>query len=77
MPLVTVELPSGQVQKVVIEGKTTLKQVALMLELKPENVVFYQFRYNGKLGTIIGPASDREFEDFNTDSIVIVDKTVV
>ena len=77
MPLVTVELPSGQIKKIVIDAKTTLKQITLMLELKPENVVFYQFRYNGKLGTIIGPASDREFEDFNTESIVIVDKTVL
>ena len=48
-----------------------------MLELNPENVVFFQSRYDNVLGTLMGPASDKEFGRYNTDSIVIVDKTKV
>ena len=77
MPVVTVELPSGKMQQIGIDEKTTLRQVALMLELKPENTVFFGARDEGVLGTLIGPANDNEFGDFNTTELAIVDKTKI
>ena len=75
MPVVTVELPSGEVKKVGIDASTTLKQVTLMLEHNPENIVIFSGRYDNELGTLIGSADNREFGMFNTSNIVIVDKT--
>ena len=41
MPLVSVVLPSGELCKVGIDPETTLEQVALMLRLVPEDVIFF------------------------------------
>jgi hypothetical protein len=75
MPLVSVELPSGEVKKLGLDPKTTLRQIALMVEVKPENAVFFVDRHAGKLGTLIGNATDDAFEVYNSKSIVIIDKT--
>jgi hypothetical protein len=77
MPIVTVELPSGNITKVGVDPETTLRQVALMLELDPGSLVFFIGRYEGVLGTLIGPSSDAKFGNFNTNSIAILDKNAV
>jgi len=77
MPLVTVELPSGNITQVGIDPETTLRQVALMLELDPVPLVFFVNRYEGVLGTLIGPSSDAKFGMFNTRNLVILDKNAV
>ena len=77
MPLVTVEIPSGNITRVGIDPETTLRQVALMLELDPVSIVFFIGRYEGVLGTLIGPSSDAKFGNFNANSIAIVDKNAV
>ena len=81
MPLVSVVLPSGEVCKVGIDPETTLEQVALMLRLVPEDVIFFVAnpRASGdgfNLGTLMSPGQhygsiqDR-FGKFNTSSIII------
>jgi hypothetical protein len=77
MPLITVELPSREVKKLDIDFKTTLRQIAVMLELTPENVVFFIGRFRNELGTFMGPASDTELGYYNTTTVAIVLKTEV
>jgi hypothetical protein len=81
MPLVSVVLPSGELCKVGIDPETTLEQVALMLRLVPEDVIFFvadpNEHGNGfNVGTLMAPGPhygsihDR-FGKFNTSSIII------
>jgi hypothetical protein len=81
MPLVSVVLPSGEVCKVGIDPETTLEQVALMLRLVPDDVVFFVADPSPSgnsfdLGTLMAPGqrygSIRDkFGKFNTSSIII------
>ena len=73
----TVELPCGNITKVGIDPETTLRQVALMLELDPVPLVLFVDRYEGVLGTLIGRSSDAKFGMFNTCNLVILDKNAV
>ena len=76
--IVTVELPSGEIRKIEIEPETKLLTIVEMLELVPENSIFFIYRYdNGTLGTLMGSADEREFQMFNTTSCAIVDKTTI
>ena len=81
MPLVSVVLPSGEVCKVGIDSETTLEQVALMLRLVPEDVIFFVANPKASgdgfnLGTLMAPGKhygsiqDR-FGKFNTRAIII------
>lgn len=76
MPLVTIELPTGKIVKVEVPLGTTLREVAVMVKVDPDRAVFYCSRYEGKLGTLMGPGpygtlSD-SFEKFNNNSCVIL-----
>ena len=81
MPLVSVVLPSGELCKVGIDPETTLEQVALMLRLVPEDVIFFvadpNEHENGfNVGTLMAPGPHYgyikdKFGKFNTSSIII------
>ena len=81
MPLVSVVLPSGEVCKVGIDPETTLEQVALMLRLVPEDVIFFVANPSPSgdgfnLGTLMAPGQHYgyirdKFGKFNTSSIII------
>ena len=73
MPLISVELPSGEMLKLAITDITTLKEIADQLHIP--NAIFFGYRLNGELGTLMGYASDSLFSMFNTDSCVILDST--
>ena len=81
MPLVSVVLPSGELCKVGIDPETTLEQVALMLRLVPEDVVFFVANPTAsgdgfEIGTLMAPGQHYgyirdKFGKFNTSSIII------
>jgi len=81
MPLVSVVLPSGELCKVGIDPETTLEQVALMLRLVPDDVVFFVADPSPSgnsfdLGTLMAPGPHYgsihdKFGKFNTSSIII------
>ncbi len=81
MPLVSVVLPSGEVCKVGIDPETTLEQVALMLRLVPEDLIFFVAHPSPsgnrfEIGTLMAPGPHYgfihdKFGKFNTSSIII------
>lgn len=81
MPLVSVVLPSGELCKVGIDPETTLEQVALMLRLVPEDVIFFVANPTASantfdIGTLMAPGQHYgsirdKFGKFNTSSIII------
>jgi hypothetical protein len=76
MPLVTIELPTGEIVKVEVTPLTTLRELAAMVKVNPDCAVFYCSRYEGELGTLMAPgpygALSDPFEKFNTTSCVIL-----
>jgi len=75
MALITVELPSGEMKKLVINMNTTLKEVAALVQMDLVTSMFFGYRYEGELGTLMDYASDALFSTFNTNSCVILDST--
>jgi hypothetical protein len=81
MPLVSVVRPSGELCKVGIDPETTLEQVALMLRLVPEDVIFFvadpsTSGNSFNVGTLMAPGPHYgsihdKFGKFNTSSIII------
>jgi hypothetical protein len=81
MPLVSVILPSGELSRVGIDPETTLEQVALMLRLVPEDVIFFVANPSPSgnmfdIGTLMAPGPHYgsikdKFGKFNTSSIII------
>jgi hypothetical protein len=75
MPIVTFELPTREIVKIDMNLDMTLYKVALLLGLEPEHIVFFCGRYEGKIGTLMGPGYSADpFEKFNTHECAIIDK---
>ena len=71
--ILTIELPTDNFVKMNVNEKTTLKEIADMVQLK--NPVFFCDRWKGELGTFIAMSpNDDPIEKFNTDSIALVDR---
>ena len=75
MVLISVELPSNEIRKLIISNTTTLKEIADQLQVP--NAIFFCYRFEGKLGTFMDYASNKLFSMFNTDSCVILDSTQI
>ena len=78
MSLVTIELPTGEIVKKEVPLGTTLRGLAMLVNVDPDCVKFYVDRYEGKLGTLMAPgpygALSDSFEKFNTTTCVILSK---
>jgi hypothetical protein len=75
MPIVTFEFPTREIMKIDIDLDMTLREVALLLGLEPEHIVFFCGRYKGEIGTLMGAGFENEpFKKFNTNECAIIDK---
>jgi hypothetical protein len=75
MVLISIELPSGEIKKMLISDTITLQDIADILEIP--SAIFFCYRFEGKLGTFMGYASNALFSTFNTDACVVLDSTKI
>ena len=73
MPIVSIELPSGEIRKEEFNSETTLRELVTRVGLTPLYSIFFCGRQNGVVGTLIGLAGDDLFESFNINTCIIVD----
>jgi len=73
MPIVSIELPSGEIRKEEFNSETTLRELVVRVGLLPLYSIFFCGRQNGVVGTLIGLAGDDLFESFNINTCSIVD----
>ena len=71
MPVITIELPSGEITTLVISDTATLNDIADQLAIP--SAMFFCSRLDNILGTFMDYASDELYSKFNTDRCVVLD----